>query len=60
MGKIETEEHFLFECTFYDDIRTKINFNNSTYENIFALDSLHYLGEYIMLALAKRREKIEL
>ena len=56
MGRIETEEHFLFDCTFYGDIRRKLNFYR-TYENIFTLENAHYLGEYIMLALEKRKEK---
>ena len=57
-GNIETEEHFLFECTFYDDIRTKVNFDCAN-ESIFAFDNSHKLGEYIMLALTKRGEKLE-
>ena len=56
-GEIETEEHFLFECKFYDDIKRKINFNfNNQNESLFSMHSSQSLGEFIMLALAKRRD----
>ena len=53
MGEIETEEHFLFECKFYEDIKMKTNFNNEN-ESLFSMQSSQSLGEFIMLALAKR------
>ena len=56
-GNIETEEHFLLECTFYDDIRIKLNFDCAN-ESIFAFDNTYKLGEYIMLALTKRGENL--
>ena len=55
MSEIETEEHFLFECKFYEDIKMKINFNNEN-ESLFSMHSSRALGEFIMLALAKRRD----
>ena len=58
MGKIETEDHFLFDCAFYGDIRRSLN-HYLRYENIFTLENVQYLGEYIMLALAKRKEKLD-
>ena len=56
IGKIETEEHFLFECNFYDDIKTKISLYNEN-ESLFSMPNTLYLGEFTMLALAKRRDK---
>ena len=56
MGDIETEEHFLFECSYYEDIRNNINFTNA----IGDLSAIANSGEFILLALAKRRKQIEL
>ena len=55
-NEIETEKHSLFECNYYDDIRTEINFNNVN-ETLFSFDNVSHLGQYIMLALAKRKNK---
>ena len=54
--QIETEEHFLFDCTYYNDIRTRVAFPTSK-STLFSMHEPHGLGEFIMLALAKRRDK---
>ena len=56
MGKIESEEHFLFECPFYGDIRITTNFN-CTMSNLFEVNTLGNLGDFIELSLDKRRDK---
>ena len=53
---VENEEHFLYECKFYEDIRTKTHFN-PTVDTLFESDNLDHLGDYIILALEKRRDK---
>ena len=55
-GTVENEEHFLFECTFYNDIRTKTLFN-PTVDTLFENDTIEHLGDYVILALEKRRDK---
>ena len=59
MEKIETEEHFLFECKYYEDIRKKIKFDK---ENgcLFSTDTVVRTGEFIILALAKRKKLFDL
>ena len=54
--RIETEEHFLFDCTYYNDIRTRVTFSTSK-NTLFSMDEPHELGQFIMLAMAKRRDK---
>ena len=55
-GSVENEEHFLFDCKFYNDIRVITNFS-STPDTLFEIDTLELLGDYIMHALDKRRDK---
>ena len=53
---IDNEEHFLFECSFYQEIRGITDFC-STKQSLFSLDNSDRLGQYIMLAFCKRRGK---
>ena len=59
MEKIETEEHFLFECKYYEDIRKDIKFDNKN-GCLFSTDTAVRTGEFILLALAKRKKQFEL
>ena len=56
IGAIENEEHFILECTFYDNIRAKTQFFPSV-DTLFNNDTIERLGDYVILALEKRREK---
>ena len=56
MNKVESEEHFLFECSFYKDIRIRTNFNNNIgclFEDNFLEDT----GNFILSALDERADK---
>ena len=55
-GSIENEEHFLFECKFYDDIRRITKFGG-TPDTLFEINTLDILGDYILHAIDKRRDK---
>ena len=55
-GSIENEEHFLFECKFYDDIRRITKFGG-TPDTLFEINTLDILGDYVLHAFDKKRDK---
>ena len=56
MGKIENEDHFLFECGLYEDIRA-ITVGSNNLGNLFEVDKVEHLGDFVQSALQRRRDK---
>ena len=54
---VESEEHFLYNCSFYDNIKNDCTF--LTPETIFKDENIHKLGKYLMRAFQKRKLNLE-
>ena len=60
MGEIETEDHLLIRCTFYNDLRTKYNITTHTdSKTLFMTTPPTVLGQFLEDAFEIRNEEME-
>ena len=57
-GNIETEEHFIFHCNLYDNLKTNYEFRY-TINNIFNTENLDTVGKYLVDAFHERTLKLK-
>ena len=56
---VETEEHFLLQCSFYDALKAGYNITY-TIDTLFENTNLVKLGEYLILAFDKRKSHLQI
>ena len=60
LNEIETEEHLLLRCTFYDTLRTKYDMTTNTDSNTLLTNTpANVMGQYLTDAFATRKEALE-
>ena len=60
LGEIETEDHLLIRCTFYNDLRTKYNITTYTdSKTLFMTTPPTVLGQFLKEAFETRNEEME-